>query len=243
MMAKDKTVLSRQANSQPTALGFTSVAPPILNMCTNGQSVENVQYSSLPSKENLPMHWYVVRATRGRAQQIYNEVLSLNIPNLEIYLPSIHREEFLIEDGLPNKKVTLEPLHNGLLFVRTTRDEFTKLVHAEEPYPCIKGLTPYYDHFRRYETGGNAYLVVPDKQFYSFRKIIESGDVHILVDQDKMPTYLNGRKVEIMSGPFAGVSGKMIRWKGLRRVFVKLDQIGTVATGFVRTCDFRLLEE
>lgn len=241
------------ANSQTTAAEHISVAPPIFASRANGQSVDSIPTSSPPF--SLPLResqrgsqsqrgsWFVIRATRGRAQDVYNQLLDLHLPDFEVYIPHYSVEGLQLVDGELQKTTTQKLLHNGILFVRTTRQEFTKLVHAIDPYPFIKGLTPYYDHFRIGETGRNDYLIVPDKQFRDFRTILESRDVNILVDQDKMPSYLNGKQVEITSGPFTGVTGTLLRWKGLRRVFIRLNHLGTYATGFIRTCDFRLIED
>lgn len=241
MMEKDNNSSHHPANSQTPAIGLTSEASPLCKMYADGQSVENIQSSTPPSSSSLK--WFVIRATRGRAQEVYDELMALNSPNLEVYLPHYHRESLKIHDGHPCKVVDEGALHNGLLFVRATRAEFSRLVKFEAPYPFIKGLTPYYDHFREYEAGRNDYLIVPDRQFHDFRTILESQDVNILVEQEQMPAYLNGKKVEVVSGPFTGVTGTLLRWGGLRRVFIQLDYIGTFATGFIRSCDFRILEE
>lgn len=243
-MEKEYIIPDHPANSQTTDSGLTSYAPPNPATFRNGQSVDNAPISTMPFyRPDKTQHWYVIRATRGRAQNVYDELVAINSPLFEVYLPCYHYEKLLIEEGDPKIDVTEEPIHNGLLFLRTTRTEFIKLLHNEYPYPFIQGLTPYYDHFREIETGRNDYLVVPDKQFNDFRTIIQSQDQNILIDQKSMPTYLNGKKVEVISGPFAGVTGTMLRWKGLRRVFIQLDQLGTYGTGFIRTCDFRLLED
>lgn len=244
-MEKDiTTVTPHPASCQTSAEGLTSEASPNCKKYAEGQSVENVPMPKSPSKSSLvdSLKWFVVRATRGRAQEVYDELVGLGSPHLELYIPSYHHESLKIVDGMPQKIVKEGTLHNGLVFVRTTRAEFYKLVHGLESYPFIPGLTPYYDHFHEYEIGRNDYLVVPDKQFQDFRTILESGDTHILVDQEDMPSYLNGKKVEVVSGPFEGVIGTLLRWGGLRRVFIQLDYLGTFATGFIRTCDFRLLE-
>lgn len=266
-MENNAPVSPHPANSQTDVFGPNSVTPPTCETYADGQSVENVlsptapistiqsysekSHSILPIEGEMPpcgaervrSFWFVIRATRGRAQEVYDAIVGLHIPNLEAYIPRYHVETLKIDNGNPVKIIQEGILHNGIVFVRTTRKEFTKLVHGLEPYPVIKGLTPYYDHFREIETGRNNYLIVPDKQFRDFRTILESEDVNILVDQDQMPTYLNGKKVEVTSGPFAGITGTLLRWKGLRRVFIKLDQLGTYATSFVRTCDFRIIED
>lgn len=261
-MENDIIVSPHPANSQTDAFGLISSAPPTCQINADGQSVENVLSPdiSLSSSSSRPLwesqigsfhplseshrkSWFVIRATRGRGEDIYNELINLNLTHLEVYIPRYHKEHITISEGHPEKIVKEGILHNGLLFVRTTRDEFAKLIQGIEPYPYIKGLTPYYDHFHEIEAGRNDYLVVPDIQFKNFRTILESQDTHILVDQELMPTYLNGKKVKVISGPFAGVTGTLLRWKGLRRVFVKLDQLGTFGTGFIRTCDFQIIKE
>lgn len=239
MMEKDITVSPHPANSQINVSGLTSIAPPTCETSADGQSVENI-----PSpKDKRVSSWFVIRATRGRGQEVYDEIVGLNLPHLEVYIPRYHREHITLIDGIPTVIVNEGLCLKNLLFVRTTREEYVKLIHGIEPYPYIKGLTPYYDHFHEIETGRNEYLTVPDRQFRDFRTILESDDTNVLIDQEQMPAYLNGKKVEVTSGPFTGITGTMLRWKGLRRVFVKLDRIGTVATGFIRTCDFRLLED
>lgn len=242
-MEKDIPVSNHPANSQSHTIGLTSNVPPTCNIYADGQSVENaLSPSSSLDMNDDERHWYVVRATQGRAQKVYDEIVNLNSQSFEVYLPRYRYETLQITDGYPKKMLTEGPLHSGLLFVRSTRNDYDKLVHFQEPYPTIKGLTPYYDHFRKLENGRNDYLVVPDKQFYDFRIILESEDVNILVEQESMPSYLNGKRVQVVSGSFSGVTGTMLRWKGLRRVFIKLDQVGTFATGFIRTCDFRIIE-
>lgn len=229
-MEKDTSVTPHPANSQNSALGLTSVASPVFETHANGQSVENVQ-------------WFVIRATQGRAQAIYDILTSLPDFPYEVYIPHYHYETLRILDGAPEKHIEDGLLYKGLVFVRMPHDEFHKLVHAEAPYPFIKGLTPYYNHFTvSSTTGRNEYLIVPDHQFHNFRTLLESQDTHILIDQTDMPSYLSDKKVEIINGPFTGITGTLLRWKGLRRVFIQLDQLGTFATGFIRTCDFRLLD-
>lgn len=262
-MEKDTTASPHPANSQTSALGPTSDASPVFENHASGQSVENALSSNLTSEANArqggdentsrpsngvdpspKLHWYVIRATHGRAQAIYDTLTTLPDFPYEVYIPRYHVETLYLLNGTLNKHIEDGLLYKGLVFVRMPYQEFHKLVHALPPYPFVKGLTPYYNHFHVSSTSGrNEYLIVPDHQFHSFRTLLESRDTHILIDQAEMPTYLQGKKVEIIDGPFKGVTGSLLRWKGLRRVFIRIDQIGTFATGFIRTCDFRLIEE
>lgn len=243
-METDVTASNHPANSQASAFGIASVATPNCHSAAEGKSVEN-NLSPTPShpSQDHDYHWFVIRATHGRAQDVYQRLIDQKFLPNEVYVPRYHQESLKIVDGEPQKVVTEGLLHSGLVFIRTTRDEFYKLVHAQKPYRFIKGLTPYYDHFQDNGAGRNHYLVVPDKQFRDFRTILESRDINILVDQESMPAYLHGRKAEVTSGPFAGVTGIIFKWKRLRRVFIQIDQIGTYATGFIRNCDFRVIDD
>ncbi|MBQ0050356.1 MAG: hypothetical protein KBT12_09030 [Bacteroidales bacterium] len=241
-MDKEDNLSFLQANSQTIVNGDFSFTPPNQKIPSIGQSVGYVPTSNAPANVTAQKrHWFVIRATRGRAQAVYEKLSAYSEFSSDLYVPTYHLENLKIVDGEAHKVVTEGLYHKGLVFIRTTYSEYRKLVRAEAPYHYIDGLTPYYNHFQSEGSGCNSYLVVPDKQMQDFRKLLESKNEHILIDQASMPTYLNGKQVEIVSGPFAGITGTLLRWKGLRRVFIKIDQIGTFATGFIRTCDFRLL--
>ena len=120
------------------------------------------------------------------------------------------------------------PLDPGLLFVNTTLEDFRELLSLS-----VKGLTPYYNHFVTNEFGKNDFLIVPDRQMNSFRIIVESGNANVIVDQSIAPTYLEGDTVVVVGGPFAGVEGKFLKFKGQKRVFVEIPGLGCFGTAYV----------
>ncbi len=207
-----------------------SKTPPVPSDAQNGQSVENMPFST--------PHWYAARVTYGRVRSVYEAIMRLEQTDVTPYLPVAKRQVCQMVDGKAIISIEERPVHTGLLFVNASAENYRKLLHSERPIP---GLTPFYDHFSFTPMGRNNYLVVPDRQFDSFRRIIESEHDDILIDQKQVPEYLVGKRVRVIDGPFAGVEGTLLKWKHQRRVFVDLGLFGKFGTGYIRTCDFEIL--
>ena len=241
---------SQQAKSLSSCCGLASNTPPVPSIAQNGQSVENALQGTLhddtllylkKKKEETTVRWYAARVTYGRAKTVYDSLVDLSADaGITPYLPVTKKQVCRIVDGKPFMEVEEKPVHAGLLFVRSSYCNYRKLVRDSHNIP---GFTPFYDHFSTSSTGNNDYLAVPDRQFESFRCIIESGHEDILVDQDKMPAYLSGKRVRVVGGVFEGVEGTLLKWKHQRRVFVDLGQFGKYGTGYIRTCDFEIINE
>lgn len=184
-------------------------------------------------------NWYVIRVTQRREKKVYEEILARKIEGIELYLPHTPHEAVRIEEGVPMPSHVDIPINTGFIFVRCTREKYRELLTYSTD---IKGLTPYYDHFHELENGNNDYLTIPDHQFNSFKKICDAADERKLINQQDMPTYLAGKHVKVLTGIFAGVEGTLLRWQGLRRVFVDLGPLGKFGTGFIRSCDFVVLD-
>ena len=249
-MKANQSDFSLQAAGPELGRGFTSNTPPIPSIAQNGQSVENaLQGHPLADtllylkkkKEESAVRWYAARVTYGRAKTVYDSLMGLSADvGITPYLPVTKKQVCRIVDGKPFMEVEEKPVHAGLLFVRSSYDNYRKLVRESQNIP---GFTPFYDHFSTSSTGKNDYLAVPDRQFDSFRCIIESGHEDILINQDQMPAYLSGKRVRVVGGVFEGVEGTLLKWKHQRRVFVDLGQFGKYGTGYIRTCDFEIIND
>lgn len=226
---------SSSGSNPDTCSGVTTNTPPIQKTVPNGQSVENVPS---PTQADTPTNWYAARVTFGRANAVYQAIMQLENSNVTPYLPTARQPVCRIVDGKATVIMQERPVHTGLLFINATPYNYQRLLHDA---PKIPGLTPFYDHFAFSPTGRNGYLIVPDRQFDSFRRILESGHDDILIDQTQMPSYLSGKQVRVISGPFAGVEGTLLKWKHQRRVFVTLGSLGTFGTGYIRTADVEIL--
>ena len=188
---------------------------------------KSVEYALLPDVK----YWFPIRATHHRAQKIYNKIVSLRNDCLEPYLPILRHIEYTNEDfNNPTQYIKDKPLDNGLLFLRSTLNDFRALLQYQSMFP---GMTPYYNHFFTNNFGKNDFLTVPDRQMESFKIIVESGNENILVDQHQVPSFVSGDQVVVIGGPFAGVEGVVMKYKHQKRVFVELQGVGRYATAYV----------
>ena len=172
--------------------------------------------------------WFPIRATYHRAQKVYDRLVALGNDRLEPYLPTLCRVDEEGNNG--NPVIKEEPLDKGLLFMRSTLQDFRTLL--ENP-SLIPGMTPYYNHFKTNEFGKNELLTVPDRQMESFKIIVESRNQNIIVRQSEMPKIIEGDRVVVTDGAFAGVEGVVMKYKHQKRVFVQLHGIGIYATAYV----------
>jgi len=188
---------------------------------------KSVGYALHPDK----LYWFPIRATYHRAQKVYNKLIAINNGDFELYLPMLCRME-IISEGTKNpiQQIKEEPLDKGLLFMRSTLRDFQALVQTPSLVP---GLTPYYNHFSTSKSGKNEYLTVPDRQMESFRIIVESRNKDIIVNQREIPQLIEGDRVVVTDGPFAGVEGIVMKYKHQKRVFVELKGVGRYATAYV----------
>ena len=177
------------------------------------------------------LYWFPIRATYHRAKKVHDKIVALNNNNLETYLPMQYRIEYVNDNSdTPTTRIKEEPLDKGLLFVRATPDHFRALLNYQS---LIPGLTPYYNHFSTNESGKNDFLTVPDRQMESFRIIVESRNKDIIVNQAEIPQFIEGDRVVVTDGPFAGVEGVVMKYKHQKRVFVELKGVGSYATAYV----------
>lgn len=203
----------------------TPATPPSQEFHQKGQSV-----GYAPAQSN----WFVIRATHGRAQKVYEALLEVvksepSYQSCELYFPIVTiRNVDKSEKDKPKFVIVKQPLDNSLLFVRCTNNQFREIIKLP-----IAGLTPYYDHTRQTEFGHNPYLIVPDSQFNSFRTIIDSELDDIIINQTDQPTLFKGDRVRVTDGPFVGVEGHVLKYKHQLRVFVQVNCLGTYATAYV----------
>ncbi len=129
---------------------------------------KSVEYALLPNVK----YWFPIRATHHRAQKIYDKIVSLRNDCLEPYLPILRHIEYTNEDfNNPTQYIADKPLDSGLLFLRSTLNDFRALLQYQNMFP---GMTPFYNHFYVNYLGKNDFLTVPDRQMESFKIILNS---------------------------------------------------------------------
>ena len=216
--------------SMITGAGHVVLVGPEFGESENGKSVE---YALQPEA----CYWFPIRATHRRAQKVYDRLVALNDGRLEPYLPMLRRVEISEEGPDSPVQYTEEPLDSGLLFMRCTLTDFRKLL--ENPL-LVPGMTPYYNHFETNKSGKNEYLTVPDRQMESFRIIVESRNKDIIVRQTELPKVIEGDRVIVTDGPFAGVEGIVMKIKHQKRVVVQIEGVGCYATAYIPSAFLKL---
>ena len=233
MMEISVQIPDGQNVSMIAGAGHVVLVGPGFGTSENGKSVEY----ALPGTE---AHWFPIRATYHRAQKVYDRLVALNDGRYELYLPQLY-----VFDGHDGKSDTeepqfrTEPLDKGLLFMRSSLGVFRELLQSPLLVP---GMTPYYNHFATNEFGRNEYLTVPERQMESFRIIVESRNRDIIVRQTEMPKVIEGDRVVVTDGDFAGVEGVVMKIRHQKRVVVQIEGVGCYATAYVPSAWLRKTE-
>lgn len=179
---------------------------------------------------NESKHWYAVRATRGRAQLVYDSLCAIAAEyDVDSYLPIksvITKKKDKV--GNVSQEIATSPLLPSLLFVRCTE---RVLIQLRERY--IPGFSLYYNHTISDGEGRNPLLVIPDYQFHGFRTIVEQANLDVIINQQVVPKFIKGDMVRVMDGPFKGVIGKVLKFKHQTRVFIEIKGLGTYGTAYV----------
>ena len=172
LQKKRKTAMEKlSAVDCETYCGAAAVAERIVPYNSEERDTKigkSVEYALLPDVK----YWFPIRATHHRAQKIYDKIVSLRNDCLEPYLPILRHIEYTNEDfNNPTQYIADKPLDTGLLFLRSTLNDFRALLQYESMFP---GMTPYYNHFYTNSFGKNDFLIVPDRQMESFKIILNS---------------------------------------------------------------------
>ncbi len=163
--------------------------------------------------------WYVLH-TKSRFENVVNEGLAKK--SIDVFLPKIK-----VRSKRRDRKAMIQvPLFPGYMFVKTD-------------------LNPY-EHIEIVKTVGavriignkDGPLAVPQESIESLQIMLASNnDVTTGKDLRK------GDRVMVVDGPFAGVTGIFIRYKGKERVVVYIEALGQFASVEVREDDVEIVPE
>ncbi|MCJ7830551.1 MAG: UpxY family transcription antiterminator [Desulfobacterales bacterium] len=163
--------------------------------------------------------WYVLH-TRSRFENVVNEGLLKK--SLEVFLPKIR-----IRSKRRDRKLMIRvPLFPGYLFVRSALSpqahlEIVKTIGAVRIIGSKEGPVP-----------------VPDATIESL-KIIVVGENDVITGS----RFKKGDRVVVVQGPFAGVTGAFVRYRGSGRVIVNIEALGQFAGVDVSEEDVEKLPE
>lgn len=181
---------------------------------------------TLKHKITPPQNWFALRVTYGRERTAYDYLVSKGVkafcPMHKVAKIIKGKRRFVMQSRLPN-----------LFFAYGTEEELQQYVYDNTNLPFLRF------YYRHYHDEGRSMrkepLIVPDEQIETFRIICEADDKGTFVSSDAIHLFERGEQVRVTRGEFAGVVGRVARFKGQQRVGIYIDGVATVATAYVPT--------
>lgn len=171
-----------------------------------------------------PRIWFPMRVTYQREMKVKAELDRLEIEN---FIPMTYQFTESRNDGATELRRELVPAINNLIFVHSTKERISELKVSNELLEPLRYMID--------QTAGEAHTImtVPDKQMENFMRVASVTDDSVMFLDETTIVGKEGKRVEIMGGPFEGVTGVIRRVKRCKRVVVELEGITCVAIAFV----------
>lgn len=167
--------------------------------------------------------WHVLRTTYGRERKAYDYIVSQGgtafCPTERVVRRVQGKIHKLHKSLLPN-----------LLFVYGTLSEVETFVFDNVNLPFVRF---YYRYFRQGGVLCKAPVVVPQDQMDSFRIICQAEDQDVRFSFRQIQKFREGQRVRVVRGPFAGVCGRVARYKGQQRVAVEVESLFTAISAYI----------
>ena len=162
-----------------------------------------------------------MRVTYSREMKVKAELDRLGI---ECFVPMRYR---VVDIGAEVPQRELVPAINNLIFVRSTQERISGLKTTNE---VLEPLRYMMDHTAE---DAHTIMTVPDAQMENFMRVASVTDDSVMFLDEETVVGKEGKRVEIMGGPFEGVTGVIKRVKRCKRVVVELEGIASLAIAFV----------
>lgn len=165
----------------------------------------------------LASSWYVLH-TKSRFENVVNE--GLQKKSIEAFLPKVK-----VPSKRRDRKLVIDvPLFPGYLFVKTVLHptahlEIVKTVGVVRLIGCKDGPVP-----------------VSAETIESLKIMVSSG-----LPVTTGSRFQKGNQIMVVSGPFTGVSGIFVRYRGTGRVVVYIEALGQYAQVEVNTEDIEII--
>ena len=178
-----------------------------------------------------PKIWFPMRVTYQREMKVKAELDRLEIEN---FIPMTYRFTESRKQGDTELRRELVPAINNLIFVHSTKERISELKVSNELLEPLRYMID--------QTAGEAHTImtVPDKQMENFMRVASVTDDTVMFLDETTIVGKEGKRVEIMGGPFEGVTGVIRRVKRCKRVVVELEGITCVAIAFVPAGQLRV---
>lgn len=153
-----------------------------------------------------PKYWHAVY-TKSRAEKKVQ--LELEYQGIAHYLPLQSK----LRQWSDRKKWVEVPLIPGYIFVHIDRFDYDRVLR-----------TPNVVTYVRFE--GKA-AIIPDEQIDLIRRMLRDKNLELEVS---MEHFAEGDAIEVLAGPLTGVKGKLVSFKGKKRVAIELEQLNLALT-------------
>ena len=186
-----------------------------------------------------PKTWFPMRVTYQREMKVKAELDRLGIEN---FVPMRYRIAESLNDGKTElrrelvpainnlifvRSTQLVPAINNLIFVRSTQELVSELKQKNEVLEPLRYLM---DHTAERE---HAIMTVADRDMENFMRVASVTDDSVMFLDEETVVGKEGKRVEIMGGPFVGVAGVIRRVKRCKRVVVEIEGVASVAIAYV----------
>ena len=168
-----------------------------------------------------PKIWFPMRVTYQREMKVQSELDRLGI---ESFVPMTYK---LVDANTESPHRELVPAINNLIFVHSTQEHISYLKTSNEV------LLPLRYMMDRTASREHAIMTVGDREMENFMRVASRTDDSVMFLDEESVVGKVGKRVEIMGGPFEGVTGVIRRVKRCKRVVVELEGIASVAIAFV----------
>ena len=167
--------------------------------------------------------WHVLRTTYGRERKAYDFIVS---QGGTAFCPT-ERVVRRVQGKIQKLEKSLLP---NLLFVYGTLSEVEAFVFDNANLPFVR----FYDrYFKQGSVLCKAPVVVPQAQMDSFRIICGAEDQDVRFSFHQIQKFREGQRVRVVRGPFAGVCGRVARYKGQQRVAVEVEGLVTAISAYI----------
>ena len=171
-----------------------------------------------------PKTWFPMRVTYQREMKVKAELDRLGIEN---YVPMRYRIAESLNDGKTELRRELVPAINNLIFVRSTQELVSELKQKNEVLEPLRYLMD------RTASREHAIMTVADRDMANFMRVASRTDDSVMFLDEETVVGKEGKRVEIMGGPFEGVTGVIRRVKRCKRVVVEIEGVASVAIAYV----------
>ena len=171
-----------------------------------------------------PKMWFPMRVTYQREMKVKAELDRLGIEN---FVPMRYRIAESLNDGKTELRRELVPAINNLIFVRSTQELVSELKQKNEVLEPLRYLMD------RTASREHAIMTVADRDMANFMRVASVTDDSVMFLDEETVVGKEGKRVEIMGGPFEGVTGVIRRVKRCKWVCVEIEGVTSVAIAYV----------